>query len=170
MISVASSRRDFGYVFEGDVILPDNWQTAFNMISSVGILLGGFACSTLADKMGRRAALLCGILFCTGGAFGEMFSLSKGAFLASKLILGVGLGFYLTIGPLACSEIAPVVLRGISTAGINLGIAIGQLLSNAVVKGFGQRTDRWAYAAPFAIQLSFSLFLLCGFPWIPESP
>ena len=121
------------------------------VISSVHMLFGGFACSTLADKMGRRAALLCGILFCTGGAFGEMFSLSKGAFLASKLILGIGLGFYLTIGPLVCSEISTVVLRGISTAGINLDIAIGHLLSNAVVKGFSERTDRWAYAAPFAI-------------------
>lgn len=170
MISVASFRRDFGYVFDGEYVLPASWQTAFNMISSVGMLFGGFACSTLADKMGRRAALLCGILFCTGGAFGEMFAPSRGAFLASKLILGAGLGFYLTIGPLACGEIAPVVLRGISTAGINLGIAIGQLLSNAVVKGFGERTDRWAYAAPFAIQLFFSLFLLCGLPWVPESP
>ncbi|KAL1600758.1 hypothetical protein SLS60_007146 [Paraconiothyrium brasiliense] len=170
MISVASFRRDFGYIFEGEAVLPASWQTAFNMISSVGMLFGGFACSTIADRLGRRASLLCGILFCTGGAFGEMFAPSKGAFLAAKLILGVGLGFYLTIGPLACSEIAPVVLRGISTAGINLGIAIGQLLSNAVVKGFGERTDRWAYAAPFAIQLFFSLFLLCGLPWTPESP
>ena len=66
------------------------------------------------------------------GAFGEIFSTSRGAFLASKLILGWGLGFYLTLGPLVCSEIAPVVLRGISTAGLNLGIAIGQLLSGCL--------------------------------------
>lgn len=170
MISVMSFRRDFGYVVDDIAILPASWQTAFNMISSVGMFLGGFSCSTLADKLGRRAALLCGVLFCTGGAFGEMFAMTRGAFLASKLILGIGLGFYLTIGPLACSEIAPVVLRGISTAGINLGIAIGQLLSNAVVKAFGERTDRWAYAAPFAIQLFFCLFLLAGLPWVPESP
>ncbi|KAJ8117777.1 hypothetical protein OPT61_g1105 [Boeremia exigua] len=170
MISVTSFRRDFGYIFEGEPVIPASWQTAFNMISSVGMLLGGFACSTIADKMGRRASLLCGILFCTGGALGEVFAHSRGAFLASKLIIGAGLGFYLTIGPLACSEITPVVLRGISTAGINLGIALGQLLSNAVVKGFGERTDRWAYAAPFAIQIFFSLFLLCGLPWAPESP
>ncbi|XP_014551203.1 hypothetical protein COCVIDRAFT_42468 [Bipolaris victoriae FI3] len=127
MISVASFRKDFGY------------QTAFNMISSVSMLFGGFACSTLADKWGRRTALMCGIILCTGG-------------------------------PLFCGEIAPVVLRGISTAGINLGIAIGQLLSNAVVKAFGERTDRWAYAAPFAIQLFFCLFLMCGLPFAPESP
>jgi hypothetical protein len=33
--------------------------------------------------------------------------------------LGVGLGFNLTAGPLLCSEISPVVFRGLSTAGIN---------------------------------------------------
>ena len=36
------------------------------------------------------------------------------------MILGIGLGFYLTVGPLYCSEVSPVVLRGITTAGINL--------------------------------------------------
>jgi len=48
-----------------------------------------------------------------------------------------------------------VILRGITTAGVNLGIVIGQLTSNAVIKGFGERTDRWAYRGPFAFQLFF---------------
>ncbi len=97
-------------------------------------------------------------------------SSARGAFLASKLILGVGLGFYLSIAPLVCSELAPLALRGTATAGVNLGVAIGQLLSNAVVKGFGERDDRWAYRAPFAIQLFFAVFLLLGLPFSPESP
>lgn len=170
MISVAAFRRDFGYVFEGEPVLPASWQTAFNMVSSVGMFFGGFLCSWMADKVGRKGALAAGLLICSGGIFGEMFSTARVAFLMSKLIIGFGLGFYLTIGPMACSEIAPVVLRGISTAGINLGIAVGQLLSNAVVKGFGEWTTRWAYAAPFAIQLFFVAFLVCGFVFVPESP
>jgi len=170
MISVAAFRRDFGYVFEGEAVLPAGWQTAFNMVSSVGMFFGGFSCSWMADKVGRKGSLAMGLLLCTGGILGEMFSMTRVAFLMSKLILGLGLGFYLTIGPMACSEIAPVVLRGISTAGINLGIAVGQLLSNAVVKGFGEWTSRWAYAAPFALQLLFVAFLVAGFAFVPESP
>ncbi|KAL2829441.1 maltose permease [Aspergillus cavernicola] len=154
MIAVASFRRDFGYLREGEAILPADWQSAFNV----------------ANRIGRKQSLLCGILVCTGGAFGEVFADTRGAFLGSKLILGVGLGFYLTLGPLMCSEIAPVVLRGLSTAGVNLGICVGQLLSNAVVKGFGERTDKWAYGAPFAVQLSFTVILLIGLPFAPESP
>lgn len=68
------------------------------------------------------------------------------------------------------SELTPVVLRGVATAGVNLGIAIGQLLSNAAVAAFGERTDRWAYRAPFAIQLLFVAILLVGYPFAPESP
>ncbi|KAL2846897.1 general substrate transporter [Aspergillus pseudoustus] len=79
----------------------------------------------------------------------------------SKPILGVGLGFFLTLGPLTCSKITPVVLRGLSTAGVNLGISVSHVLSNSVIK---------AYAGPFAIQLFFSLFLLVGLPFAPESP
>ncbi|KAL2130763.1 hypothetical protein VTI74DRAFT_5962 [Chaetomium olivicolor] len=171
MISIASFRRDFGYVLDdGEAILPASWQTAFNTISTVGQFFGGFACSWLADRVGRKGALLAGIVICTGGCIGEMLSAVPGAFLVSKLILGIGLGFYLTIAPLACSELAPLALRGSATAGINLGIAIGQLLSNAVVRGFGEREDRWAYRGPFAIQLFFGAFLLFGLPFSPESP
>lgn len=84
-----------------------------------------------------------------------MLSHTRPAFLVGKLILGIGLGFYLTIGPLYCSEVAPVVLRGIITGGINFAIVIGQLLANAVIKGFGDRTDRWAFRGPFAVQWLF---------------
>lgn len=99
-----------------------------------------------------------------------MFAAANASFLIAKFILGWGLGFYLTIAPLATSEIAPVVFRGISTAGVNLGIAIGQLVSNAVVKGFGEREDNWAYRGPFATQFFFIIFLAAGLPFVPETP
>lgn len=170
MISVPAFRKDFGYMFDGKAVLPASWQTAFNVISTPGQLIGGFLCSYLADTFGRKISLLIGIMLCTGGIIGQLFSATRVAFLCSKLTLGFGLGFYLTIGPLCTSELAPVVLRGISTAGVNLGIAVGQLLSNAAVAGFGERDDHWAYRGPFAIQLFFALFLLALLPFAPESP
>ncbi|KAH8429961.1 uncharacterized protein LDX57_007633 [Aspergillus melleus] len=170
MIAVESFRRDFGYVLDGEAILPADWQSAFNVASSIGQFFGGFFCSWLAERIGRKSSLVVGLCLCTGGTFGEVFAGVRVAFLVSKLILGVGLGFFLTLGPLMCSEITPVILRGPSTAGINLGICIGQLLSNSVVKGFSHRTDRWAYAGPFAVQLFFTCFLLAGLPFAPESP
>lgn len=170
MISVPAFRRDFGYTFKGEYVLPASWQTAFNCIGSPGQLIGGFICGWIADKFGRKIALLGAVSACTGGIVGQMVATTRVAFLMSKLVLGFGLGFYLTIGPMMTSELTPVVLRGVATAGVNLGIALGQLLSNSVVAGFGSRTDRWAYRAPFAFQLAFVAILLLGWPWAPESP
>ena len=120
-------------------------------------------CSWMSDRIGRRYSLLVGLCLVTGGIFGEVFSSTRVAFLIGKLILGIGLGFYLTIGPLYCSEVAPVVLRGMITGGINFAIVIGQLLSNAVIKGFGGRDDRWAFRGPFAIQWLFVGMLINRF-------
>ncbi|KAL2841025.1 general substrate transporter [Aspergillus pseudoustus] len=140
------------------------------VISSVGQFFGGFMCSFVADKIGRRKSLMTGVVVVTGGIFGETFSTTRPAFVVSKLILGVGVGFYLTLGPITCSEIAPVVFRGLSSAGVNLAIAVGQLVSNAVTKGFGSRNDPWAFRGPFLIQLLFSVFLMAGALLSPESP
>jgi MFS family permease len=109
-------------------------------------------------------------VFVTAGIFGEVFATANAAFLIGKMILGVGLGFYLSIGPLMAAEMAPVSLRGVVTSGTNLGICIGQLLSNAAIKGFGEREDRWAYRAPFALQWLFVLLIVVGLPFAPESP
>jgi len=124
----------------------------------------------MADRLGRKWALVAGLLLCTGGIFGEMSLTTRGAFLASKLVLGFGLGFYLTVGPIMTSELSPVVLRGIATAGVNLGIGIGQLSSNGAIAGFGTRSDCWSYRGPFAVQLLFVAFLAAGLPFAPENP
>ena len=170
MIGVPQFRAVFGYYYEDKPVLPASWQSAFNSISSVGQFFGGFICSWFSDRIGRRWSLFLGLMVVTGGIFGEVFSSSRVAFLFGKLILGVGLGFYLTIGPLYASEIAPVALRGIVTGGTNLAICTGQLLSNAVIKGFGERDDPWAFRGPFAIQWLFVAIMLLGLPFAPESP
>lgn len=176
MIGVASFRRDFGHPYFNqdtglqDYVLPADWQSAFNTISSVGQFFGGFICSMFADRFGRKPSMFIGILFAAGGIFGEVFSVTKVAFLISKLILGFGLGFYLTLAPLMVSEISPVVFRGVAIAGVQFGLGSGQLLSNGAIAGFGTWTSSWAYRAPFAIQLFFCAFLILGLPFSPESP
>ena len=157
------------YEFGGEWVLPASWQIVFNTASTPGQLIGGFKASWIAGRLGRRMSLLCGIILCTGGIVGQVVSDTRIAFLLSKYVLGFGLGFYLSIAPLCTSEIAPVQLRGIATAGVNLGIAIGKLLSNSIMAGFRSQDDRWAYHGPFALQLAFAAFLVAFLPFAPES-
>ncbi|RFU23972.1 hypothetical protein B7463_g12368, partial [Scytalidium lignicola] len=170
MISVPSFRLKFGFLLDGNPVLAARWQSAFNSCSSVGQFFGGFLCSHVSDRIGRKNAMFIGLILATGGIFGEVFANTNAEFLICKIILGFGLGFYLTIGPLYASEISPVVLRGVTTAGVNFAIVIGQLVSNAAIKGFGSRTDTWAYRGPFAIQLLFVAWIFIGLPFAPESP
>ncbi|CAG8171014.1 unnamed protein product [Penicillium olsonii] len=170
IIGVPAFRSTYGYIHDGEYVIPAEWLTAFGVCSYCGLFFGGFICSAIADRYGRRLSLVAGVVVATGGIFGEIFSTTRPTFLVSKLILGVGVGFYLTLGPVACSELAPVVLRGLSTSGINLGIGIGGLLSNSVTRGFGTRVDEWAYRAPFIFQLFFSVLLFLGAILSPESP
>lgn len=116
VLSIPAFRRDFGEHFEGDFVVPAPWLSAFNSISSVGQFFGGFLCSAVADRVGRRLALAVGVVISCGGIFGELFSTARVAFLISKLILGVGLGFYLTIGPLYSSEVSPTIRKHVTNA------------------------------------------------------
>ena len=106
MIGVPSFRRDFGYIDAGQYVLPAKWQAAFNNVSSVGQFFGGFICSQVADRIGRKKSIAVGIVICTGGIIGQIVTTTKGGFLGAKLVLGLGLGFYLTLGPLCCSEVS----------------------------------------------------------------
>lgn len=106
MIGVPAFRRDFGYTTNGVYILPAQWQAAFSNIGSVGQFFGGFLCSQVADMIGRKKSIAVGIVICTMGIVGEIVTTTKGGFLGAKLVLGFGLGFYLTLGPLCCSEVS----------------------------------------------------------------
>jgi MFS family permease len=86
------------YIYEGKPVLQASWQSAFNSVSSIGQFFGGFVCSWLSDRIGRKKSLAIGLVFVTAGIFGEVFATANAAFLIGKMILGVGLGFYLTIG------------------------------------------------------------------------
>ena len=54
MVSVPSFRKTFGYDYEGEAVIPASWLSGFNSISSVGQFFGGFACSWLSDRIGRK--------------------------------------------------------------------------------------------------------------------
>lgn len=51
-LSIPAFRREFGYDFQGQWVLPARWQSAFNSMSSVGGLFGGLSVGYLADRFG----------------------------------------------------------------------------------------------------------------------
>jgi MFS family permease len=139
MIAVPAFRRDFGYLFHGQPVLPASWQTAFNVVSSIGQFFGGFLCSQVADKIGRKKSIAAGILICSCGIIGQLVTTSKGGFLAAKLVLGLGLGFYLTLGPMCCSE----VQSSLNNHGTSSGNTMYRLLQSSFAAS-RQQVLTWA--------------------------
>lgn len=51
-LSIPAFRRDFGYEFDDNWVLPARWQSAFNSASSIGGLFGALGVGYMADKIG----------------------------------------------------------------------------------------------------------------------
>ena len=170
LLSAPAFRLDFGYVYHGAAVLPAQWQSAFNAVSQVGGVIGCLAFGWIADKVGRRLALAIASVVSIGGVFLQFFATANGVLLAGKLINGIAIGAYLTLGPLYCAEVSPVLLRGITTTALEVAIASGRILGSGIIKACGTRTDKYAYRIPFGVQWIFPVVILCGVSLCPESP
>ncbi|WVQ78292.1 hypothetical protein IAT38_000377 [Cryptococcus sp. DSM 104549] len=172
MLSVPSFRRDFGYELDGVYVLPARWQSAFNSVSSVGMMFGGLLVGWLSDRIGRRGTTGIACLISIVGVLLQFLTPEHNntMLVMGKLINGLALGMYVSSAAGYCAELSPLPLRGLTTGSINLWIVIGQFLGNCVLKGTGSRTDRYSYRIPFALQWLFPLLLCVGLPFAPESP
>ncbi|KAF8430640.1 general substrate transporter [Boletus edulis BED1] len=188
LLSVPQFRMDFGYVSGGQPILPASWQSAFNSVSSIGGMFGGLSLGWISDRLGRilewyltrerhrrRGAVALASVVSIISVLIQFLTPKhvNAMLLVGKLINGVALGLFVSCAGAYCAEVSPLALRGITTAGVNLWIVLGQFMSNGVIRGTGTRTDIYAYRLPFsssALQWIFPVILLIGLPFAPESP
>ncbi|KAH7122043.1 general substrate transporter [Dactylonectria estremocensis] len=160
----------FGYQYEGQLLLSATWNALWSAMSSLGMLIGSVICGWFADTWGRRASFILGAALSILGVGIEYMALSAGVLLAGKSINGLALGFFLTLGPLYASEIAPLPLRPALTAAVNLFINAGQM--TAIGIGNTRFTDLSpaSYKVLFAAQWAFPCFILLFAFVMPESP
>lgn len=171
LLAASQFRAVFGYTLPGgETILPARWQAAFNMIATVGGMIGSLLCGPLSPYIGRKSNLALACVISTGAVFLQFFAFQRGVLLAGKLVNGIALGMFLVTACAYCSESSPVALRGLTTAMVNLFVVIGQLLGNCLIKAFGSRSDTFAYRIPFAFQWLFPVILISGVWFCPESP
>lgn len=131
----------------------------------VGSLLGGWP----ADRFGRKATLLwIGVLYFVG-AVGSGLAPNVEAFIAARVIGGLGIGISTVVAPMYISEIAPPKHRGRLTGMFQFNIVFGILIayvSNALLAGVGPNSWRWMLGVAAFPSLLYALFCL----GLPESP
>ena len=109
----------------------------------VGSLLGGWP----ADRFGRKATLLWIGIFYFVGAVGSALATNVAAFIAARVIGGLGIGISTVVAPLYISEIAPPKHRG-------------------RLAGIGVNAWRWMLGVAAFPSLLYALFCI----GLPESP
>ena len=133
-------------------------------VASAAALAGRVLAGQVADRKGRRIALIFGMVCCAIGGvlylpFGGLWSLT-----AARLLHGLGEGFFMTASVAWVLDIAPVHRRsqslGFLASGIWGGVSVGPVI--------GQALGTLSHVAWF---LTFSsLAVLVVIRWVPEPP
>jgi len=134
---------------------------------TLGALAGSLAGGELADRLGRRKALLAAAALFAAGAAVESLATGVAVLVAGRLIVGFGVGAAAVAAPLYAAELAPAAQRGRFISSYQLAIAIGIFLSYLIDAAFAQ-------AGAWRIMLGVSavpavLLLLAMLPAV-ESP
>jgi AAHS family 4-hydroxybenzoate transporter-like MFS transporter len=109
--------------------------------ANLGVLIGAFLCSMLADRVGRRPVIIGATVF-----FGVMTLATTQAttiqqLLVFRLVAGIGMGTIIPNASALVSEYMPQRLRPtmvmIVGVGFTAGAAVGGFIANALIPRFG---------------------------------
>jgi putative MFS transporter len=110
--------------------ITDNQLTIINTATVIGGLVGRLAGGWLADRYGRRAALSVNLLLYTLGGILSAVAGTEQMMLASRFVVGIGLGGEFTIGIAMLAEMVATKHRGALVATLNIGSGgVGNFLS-----------------------------------------
>ena len=161
-----------------DALGIDNDQLALiNTATVIGGLIGRLVGGYLADRYGRRLSLGVNLLLYTLGGLISAVAVNYEMLLASRLLVGIGLGGEFTVGIAMLSEMVATRYRGTLVSTLNIGSGgIGNFLSYGIFflilgpfAGFFGGDDtvwRWTY-----VLLSVPALLVVVYRRrLPESP
>ncbi|EFX04971.1 maltose permease [Grosmannia clavigera kw1407] len=170
VISIEQFRKDFGYYYDGNYVLPAKWQSAFSGGPVASAIVGALISAQLADRVGRRWTILATICVSFVGTGLEFASTTNALFFAGKFVNGLAVGSFNTICVSYISEISPLPIRGLFTGLSNVSLCIGPFICTGLGERYGNLSTRWAYRGIFVAQWGFGFLGLIFCPFMPESP
>ena len=145
------------------------WITSILML---GAIFGGILAGQLSDKYGRRKVILISsFVFAIGAIMGAVSpNLMIAWLLASRILLGLGVGAASALVPSYMSEMAPANKRG-ALSGLNqLMIVSGMLLSYVVDFALQGLPNNISWRLMLGLAAVPAIILLLGVLRLPESP
>ncbi|KXH38287.1 maltose permease MAL31 [Colletotrichum salicis] len=170
VVGIPEFRKDFGYEFNGDYVLPAIWQSAFSGAPIATAVISSIASAELADHIGRKKVLALALVISFIAVAIEFIATTNPVFFAGKLLNGLMVGAVGTIMVSYIGEITPLALRGIFTCGVGVAYGIGLLVAFVVINYTSTVESRWAYRTVFCCQFGFAGVSAILWPFMPESP
>lgn len=140
-------------------------------ILSAGTFIGALTAAPVADYLGRRIGLIlsCALVF-NLGVIMQTAATSQPLFIAGRFFAGFGVGLVSAMIPMYQSETSPKWIRGTVVGAYQLAITIGLFLAAIVNNSTQHRNDTGSYRIPVAVQFLWSLILVIGLIFLPETP
>lgn len=104
------------------------------IVSAAAAMLGGAACGYLADRIGRKPAIVVGTLILGLSTLGSVFATNLGELIVWRAIASFGIGTVPPVAIVVVNEFAPQRLRATIVAALYLGTTIGVLLAGLVAR------------------------------------
>lgn len=145
------------------------WEGFLTGSLALGCMLGCMLAGKIADKHGRRPALMISALVFALSSLGMAFSSNLSIFIVMRFIAGIGVGMASMLSPMYIAEVSPAEIRGRNVSINQLTIVIGILITNLVnykLSSIGTEAWRWM----FGLGVIPSLTFFVGVFWLPESP
>ena len=145
------------------------WEGFLTGSLALGCMLGCMLAGGIADKYGRRPALMISALVFALSSLGMAFSNTLSIFIGMRFIAGIGVGMASMLSPMYIAEVSPAEIRGRNVSINQLTIVIGILITNLVnykLSTIGSDAWRWMFGLGVIPSLAFFI----GLFWLPESP
>lgn len=151
-----------------DLALDPQQNSLVNSGMPLGAVGGALILSPANEYLGRKGAIYLSLILYTIGAALEAGSINFGMIVASRVILGLGVGLEGGTVPVYVAETVERRIRGNLVSLYQLMIALGEVLGYAVAAMFLRVPGNWRYI--LGSSLVFSTIMFAGMLFLPESP
>jgi len=142
-------------------------QAVMSMFTA-GLLCGRLFLPWIADKFGRRPALVCADIMVIGAVGMQALANNSALFILGRFSLGLGLGFATVVESSYICEIAPPAQRGTLTVLNEVALCAGYLVGLQLTSILTLNHVSWRVAV--ALSAIPALVQLLMLPQLPESP
>lgn len=167
---ITEFRKDFGSPYDGNWVLPANWQSAYTGGPLVSGIAGALSAGVIAEYFGRKWTLIGCLVLSYVAITVEMVATTNAQIFGGKFINGFSTTIMATVNVTYIGEIVPLALRGLMTCAIALAYTVGPFTSGLIVLYTGTTPTRWAYRAVFCSQYGFAAVTSAFIFFLPESP